>query len=1064
MSGVTRPSVAPYVTLLPVALMLTAAASAVYAQQLPVRIYTTADGLAHDHVRRIVLDSRGFLWFCTTQGLNRFDGQRFIEYSTRDGLGSASVFDVLETREGDYWVATEAGVSRFARGQVNRDGVARSPAGPAQLFTNHSVGTGAANIANVLYQDRAGRLLVGTNDGAVQIEEARDGRVTFRRLDLGFEGPPNGTLHVHAFLEDAEGSLWIGTSRGVMRRLPGGGNIVEHRLAPAGQPDYVRALLQDKDGRIWVGHRFGLLAFVPESHKVVAARQAPSAARFAARDAGRFLDARQVPLPDAPGSAYRYDTAIGGKGVRDVHAAPDGELWFAQIDGLGHFDGRRFRVYSIDHGITGDALNTITPDANGSLWIGTDTNGASRLDRSGFTTYSIEKRAERGRVAAISENRQGTLYVIDGHTGAINFFEDNRFVSVRSNVPESVARVSRGFRRIAIEDHRGDWWVPTAAGLYRFPAVDDVRQLARVRPRAVYTTRDGLTGDRVYHVFEDSRGDIWLGTNPSGQDVVTRWQRRTGSFQRYSTADGLRTATDVHFGAASAFAEDAAGNVWIGFSGGGLARFAAGVFTFFTAADGVPAGELRHLFFDSRGRLWIGSHTRGVSRADTPATARPQFRTYTVGDGLASDSVRSIAEDHWGRIYLGTARGVDRLDPDTGRIRHFTTDDGLSNNEIYSALRDRHGALWFGTLNGVSRFVPQREGPAQPPGILIDGLRIAGAVFPLPELGVSAITTPALAARQNSLQIDVLSLGARVGGNRSYQYRLEGADGEWSDPTATRTVFYSNLAPGRYRFTVRAIDGDHQVSAIPAAVNFQILPPMWQRWWFLTAALLTVGVGAQALYRYRVRRLLELERVRTRIATDLHDDIGSSLSQIAILSEVVRQRVGGREESVREPLSQITGASSELMDTMSDIVWAIDPRKDHLSDLTQRMRRFCSDVFTARHIAFEFHAPEAARDIELGADVRRQVFLIFKESVHNVVRHSSCTRAAVTFSASREQISLRITDNGTGFDTARQGDGHGLSSMRKRTQELGGTLQVVSKDAEGTTVTLQVAGGRRSVT
>jgi len=1056
-----RQSVATFATSLLVGLMLTPA-STVYTQQLPVRIYTTADGLAHDHVRRIVLDSRGFLWFCTMQGLNRFDGQRFIEYSVRDGLGSASVYDVLETREGDYWVATEAGVSRFARAQLNRDGVAHPPSGPAQLFTSYSIITGRGNLAHVLYQDRAGHILVGTDDGVVQIEEAGDGRVTFRKLDLGLEMPPNRTLHVRAFLEDGEGSLWIGTSRGLARRLPGG-DIVEHPLA-AGQPDYVRALLQDKEGRIWVGHNLGLIAFVPESHRVVAARRALTPHRFVARDAGRPSQARPVPLPKAPGAAYRYDATIGGKGVRDVYASPDGELWFAQNNGLGHLDDGRFRVYSIDHGITGDALNAITPDANGSLWIGTDTNGASRLERGGFATYSIENRAQRGWVTELSEDRHGTLYAIDALTGAINFFENNRFVPVRSNVPASVASASHGFPRLAIEDHLGDWWIPTAEGLYRFPGVDHGRQPAQARPRAVYTTRDGLTGDRVYYAFEDSRGDIWLGTNPSGQDVVTRWQRATGSFRRYSTADGLRTATDVYFAAARAFAEDAAGNVWIGFAGGGLARFASGVFTFFTAADGVAAGELRDLFIDSRGCLWIGSHARGVSRADAPAAERPQFRTYTVRDGLASDSVRSISEDRWGRIYLGTARGVDRLDPETGRIRHFTTVDGLSNNEVESAFRDRHGALWFGTMNGVSRFVPQLEGPAQPPGILIDGLRIAGAVFPLPELGASAITTPALDARQNSLQIDVLSLGATIGGNRRYQYRLEGADGEWSEPTATRTIFYSNLAPGRYRFTVRAVDADHQVSAIPAAVSFHILPPMWQRWWFLTAAFLTLGVAGHGLHRYRVRRLLELERVRTRIATDLHDDIGSSLSQIAILSEVVRQRVGGREESVREPLSQITDASSELMDTMGDIVWAIDPRKDHLSDLTQRMRRFCSDVFTARHIAFEFHAPEAARDIELGADVRRQVFLIFKESVHNIVRHSSCTCAAVTFSASREHISLRITDNGTGFDTTRQWDGHGLSSMRKRTQELGGTLQVVSKDAEGTIVTLQVAGSRRSVT
>ena len=1053
-----RPFVAALPASLLVALMLTGR-PALSAQQLPVRIYTTADGLAHDHVRRIVLDSRGFLWFCTVQGLNRFDGQRFIEYSVRDGLGSASVFDVLETREGHYWVATEAGVSRFVRAQVNRDGAVRPASVPAQLFTSYAVSTRAKNIAHVLYQDRAGRILVGTEHGVVQIEEALDGRVTFRQLNLGFEVPANGTLHVRAFLEDREGSLWIGTSRGVARRMPSG-DIVEHPLAPAGQPDYVRALLQDKDGRIWVGHKFGLLAFVPESHRVAAARKEGSPNRSVARDAGRHSQGRLGPLPEVPGTAYRYDAAIEGKGVRSISASPDGELWFAQNNGLGHLDGDRYRVYSVDHGITGDAINVITPDGNGSLWIGTDTNGASRLERSGFTTYSIEKQAQRGWVGAISEDRRGTLYAIDGQTGAINFLENDQFVPVRPNVPVSVAWASRGFPRKAIEDHLGDWWVPTAEGLYRFPAVDDVRQLAQVRPRAVYTTRDGLTGDRVYQAFEDSRGDIWLGTNPSGQDVVTRWQRNTGAFRRYSTADGLRTATDVHFAAANAFAEDAAGNVWIGFAGGGVARFASGVFTFFTAADGVAAGELLQLFVDSRGRLWIGSHTRGVSRADNPATARPEFRTYTVRDGLASDSVRSISEDRWGRIYLGTSRGVDRLDPETDRIRHFTTADGLTNNEVESAFRDRDSAVWFGTLNGVSRLVPKLERRAQPPGILIDGLRIAGAVFPLPELGASVITTPALEARQNNLQIDVLSVGASVVGNRRYQYRLEGADGTWSDPTATRTIFYSNLAPGHYRFTVRAIDADDQVSALPAAVSFHILPPIWQRWWFVTAALLTVGMGGHGLHRHRVRRLLELERVRTRIATDLHDDIGSSLSQIAILSEVVRQRVGGHEESVREPLSQITGVSSELMDTMSDIVWAIDPRKDHLSDLTQRMRRFSSDVFTARHIAFEFHAPDAAHDIELGADLRRQVFLIFKESVNNIVRHSNCTRAAVTFSAGRELITLRITDNGTGFDTAQQCDGHGLSSMRRRTQELGGTLQVVSKD-HGTLVTLQVAPAQR---
>ena len=1054
-----RRGVSNWVLLFAVALLLTPTLG-LRAQQLPVRVYTTADGLSHDRVLRIVIDSRGFLWFCTLQGLNRFDGQRFIEYSSRDGLGSASVLDVLETREGDYWVATGAGISRLARAHVNKDGAAPGPLGPAQLFTTYSVGPGAQNVVNVAYQDRAGHVLVGTEDGLFQIEEARNGLVTFRKVDLGLQRPENHIVRVRAFLEDGDGNLWIGTSQGLVRRLPGG-QMMEHQLAPAAHPDVVRALLQDKDGRIWVGHNGGLIAFIPERHALPPSRRHVPPRVVAYEPVSGTVD---VGLPETPGSVYRYDTALGGKGVRDVHASPDGDLWFAQNNGLGHFDGRRFHVYSTDHGITGDALNSITADANGSLWLGTDTNGASKVVRTGFATYSIENRVQRGWVVAISEDRRGTLYAIDGNTGAINFFEDNQFVRVLPNIPGAVVQASLGVARVAIEDHLGEWWVATARGLYRFPSVKDIRQLARVRPRAVYTTRDGLTGDSVYQLFEDSRGDIWIGTNTSGQDVLTRWQRTTGAFHRYSTADGLRTPTGVIRAAARAFAEDAAGNVWIGFGGGGLARFTSGVFTFFTEADGLASGELHRLFFDSRGRLWIGSQTRGVSRTDAPGNARPQFRTYSVRDGLASDSVRSISEDRWGRIHLGTARGVDRFDSGIDRIRHFTSADGLSNNEIFSAFRDGDGALWFGTMNGLSRLVPRLDSPRQPPGILIDGLRIAGTVFPLPELGASAITTPALASHENSLQIDLLSVGATIGGNRRYQYRLEGADREWSDQAVARTVFYGNLSPGRYRFTVRAVDEDGQVSVTPAAVSFQILHPIWQRWWFLTAVLLAVGGGAQWLHRYRVRRLLELERVRTRIATDLHDDIGSSLSQIAILSEVVRQRVGGHDASVRELLSQITGASSELMDTMSDIVWAIDPRKDHLSDLTQRMRRFSSDVFTSRNIAFAFHAPDAARDLELGADVRRQVFLIFKESVNNVVRHSGCTQAAIEFHAAREKITLRVADNGKGFDTAREGDGHGLLSMRKRTHELGGTLQVVSKHDEGTIVILQAPGNRRSIT
>jgi signal transduction histidine kinase len=197
-----------------------------------------------------------------------------------------------------------------------------------------------------------------------------------------------------------------------------------------------------------------------------------------------------------------------------------------------------------------------------------------------------------------------------------------------------------------------------------------------------------------------------------------------------------------------------------------------------------------------------------------------------------------------------------------------------------------------------------------------------------------------------------------------------------------------------------------------------------------------------------------------RIATDLHDDIGSSLSQIAILSEVARQQMGRGDMRATEPLSMIASASRELVDSMSDIVWAINPRRDRLNDLVQRMRRFASDIFTARDIQFSFRTSEFASGARVGADTRRQVFLIFKESINNAARHSGCTEADIEFGMERDWLVLTLKDNGKGFDRAEVNEGHGLMSMCERARELGGTLELTTEPGRGTVVTLRVPVGR----
>jgi signal transduction histidine kinase len=301
-------------------------------------------------------------------------------------------------------------------------------------------------------------------------------------------------------------------------------------------------------------------------------------------------------------------------------------------------------------------------------------------------------------------------------------------------------------------------------------------------------------------------------------------------------------------------------------------------------------------------------------------------------------------------------------------------------------------------------------------------------------------------------------------------------------------VTYANLKPGSYRFLVRAMTTDGLVSERPAVVTFKILPPIWQRWWFITLVVIVGLVLLYVFYRYRMarltevnaalaeakraeeqlgrsreERLVELQKVRTRIATDLHDDIGSSLTQIAILSEVAQQGIKGNGASL-EPLKSIANVSNELVETMSDIVWAINPQKDHLQDLIQRMRRFASDLLPAKGIHFDFNVPEFAPEIPLGANARREVFLIFKESLTNAVKHSQATQVTIEFDFSDQFLTLTIRDNGHGFTPLPDGaaifsdrkGGHGIFSMKKRAAEMNAGFDIVSGDGNGTLVTFKL--------
>jgi signal transduction histidine kinase len=490
---------------------------------------------------------------------------------------------------------------------------------------------------------------------------------------------------------------------------------------------------------------------------------------------------------------------------------------------------------------------------------------------------------------------------------------------------------------------------------------------------------------------------------------------------------------------------------------GRLVRYKEGRFSRFP--NGLTKGGISVLYADRSGRIWFGDE-RGLTRIDDPGAVQPVF----VHDGTdrewSGSSVESITEDLWGRIYVASERGVDRLDPGTGHIRRYTTADGLVKGLINLAYRDKQGTLWFGSRNGISRFVPELDSAPSPTEVRIIGLRIRGIAHSISDLGETAVSGPALASNQNQVQIDFNGLGLTSGDLR-YQYMLEGADLNWSPPTDQRTVNYASLSSGSYRFLVRAVTARGTPNSPPAVVAFRILPPLWLRWWSMVLEAIAMTAAIYTLHRYRLRSALELQHIRMGIATDLHDDIGASLSQIALLSEVVGRQIE-RDWQVLEPLEQIGGISRQLVDSMSDIVWAINPKRDTLADLTRRMRSFSGDVFPARHVAFRFRAPEGGQDLQLGIEARRQVYLIFKESVNNIVRHAEASEAEIDFRVEQDSLVLKVNDNGKGFEPQNGSAGHGLASMSDRARRLSGDFQV-SSGAKGTTVSLRIPiGGRRS--
>lgn len=1140
-------------------------------EKLPLKVYTTADGLVSSVIQQIRRDSRGFLWFCTGDGLSRFDGYKFKNYTQEQGLPHRKVNDFLETKDGIYLIATSGGLSVFNpngksyRWNIIEGKLEQTSNDPPIFRTFHppeKEGNRASRLIFSLAQHDSGDLYAGSTQGLFRI--VRRGE-DWQFENVEFEGWKNKSFNVNALYSDSQGGMWIATSMAIYRMSKDG--MIEEISDIGGN-----TIFEDRKGRVWVdsgGNDVGI--------------------RFFNFQDGRPKLIHTFSKKDGlPINTFSNTVAESNDGR--IFVSAKGMLFEYLPEAIG--GDMKFRY------LGGGIVSSGAVDNAGNIWFGTLGNGTLKLPHNSFITFDSEAGIPSEEIKSLILNPLGEVFTISNDE-MINHLVNGKIERI---TPLGFKGRSWGSTFLDFQSADGEWWIAAKDGLLRYPKVEKFADLARTKPKRVYTTRDGLFNDLVFNMFEDSRGDIWISaTSESG--TLQRWERKTDKIYRYLDVAGI----GLSYGGAVSFGEDASGNVWISFFFGGLVRYRNNTFQFFGAKDGIPPGYISDFTTDAKGRLWIATTSRGLFRVDEPNADAPMFVNFSTAQGLLSNEANCLTKDKFGRIYIGTGRGLNQLNPETNNIKVFTQADGLPGNYISHCRSDNNGILWITTTNSLVRFVPESEVLPQPPPIFIDGFSVNGVVQNVSELGETEIKNVELSSDQRQIQIDFFSISFDSGEKVRFQYKLEGQ--EWSTSSEQRSVSF-NLSSGNYKFSVRAVSSSGVVSQIPSVVYLSIARPFWQRWWFVALMVFIVGVAVFGLDRYRVsktrqvetaltkskeseerfrtladtasdailtidedsniifvnqaiervfgykpheligqkmtmlmpermrgghnagitryletgkknivwegvslpglhkegheiplevsfgefdregkhyftgiardvserkraeealrrsreERMAEIERVRVRIATDLHDDIGSSLTQIAVLSEVARSQASENSETVSNPLERISSVSKELVAVMSDVVWAINPRKDNLHDLVQRMRRFASDVFTGRGIKFEFHAPDVEGKLQLGANIRREVFAIFKESVNNCVKYSKCNQAKIDFQIEDDWLILQINDDGNGFDAAYVLDdnfspdkgGNGLANMRRRARELGGQCEIISSNGNGTCITLKI--------
>jgi signal transduction histidine kinase/ligand-binding sensor domain-containing protein len=982
--------------------------------RLPLESVTSSQGLPSDSISNIVTDSRGYLWFGTLDGLSRYDGNRFVNYTIDDGLPDRQVWSIVEDRSGAMWIGTTQGAA------VMKPNASRG----RELFTR--IGSKAETVdASTIFIDSHGAVWSQCNGDLCAIANGRF------HVDESFRRA--GGRNVRSISETPDGDLWIGTEFGLMRRSRDGA-WRHYDAQPHLDADPIFAAC-DRAGRVWIATGFGMIVFAPGNDE--------SDSRSLAARAGKpLLPGMSLRLPNR-GEAIAITVESPSPIIHPTQPffARDGVVWIPAYVGLFRAGDGRLDFFDAKDGLPPLEITAVGEDPSGALWIGTRGAGALRLALSGATTFNRTHGLANERIMSIFELGDGTVCASDRK--GLTCFDTRGAIRHASLWPRNNRFQGWGWNQIVVRDADDSIWFTTAEGLVHWPRVARIEDLGRIDPLAVYTTRDGFDSDDLFRVWRDSRGDLFVGT--FGHKPLSIAKSGSTRFESFGADKGFMYA------APSAFAEDRAGNVWIGVYVGGLFRYANGRFERIT--EHIPPGFVRDLKIDSKGRLWIATMI-GVARIDNPTAPARDFviKHFSRRDGLASDTAYCFAELPDGRMAIGSQRGLDVLDPVSGKVVHLSMREGLASNEVSVAMCDRSGALWLGTVNGLSRLssIPAPHIAGAPARVHIESIDIDGVATPVAELGVSRVSDLRIEYPHHTMAVRFSAPNYDSAHPLRFDYRL-GANAKWIDAGLQRAIVFEHLPSGRGAFEVRAVT-PNGIASDPAQIAFVVVPPLWRRPWFITLVAIAVAALAVLAHRARVAHLVALERVRTRVATDLHDDLGTTLSRISILSEAAK-----RKSDPAPILDEIADSARGLVEALGDSIWSIDPRRDDVQSLVARARHFASGVFESQSIAIDVELPPNVASIPLRPEQRRETYLILKEALNNAAKHAHATHVAVVASAEDRMLRIAVKDDGRGFapqNGERENGGRGVPSMIDRAKRVGGTLDIESTPGAGTRVSL----------